>query len=69
MREEVYDTSTARKNPYADRMKKGYTIRVHVPSEEEWQREMNDFFVSDEELQMIKNFVASEEEKRKLSKQ
>ena len=56
----------ARKNPYAEKLKNGYTIRIHVPPEEERQREMNDFFVSDDELQMIKDFVASEEKKRKM---
>jgi hypothetical protein len=60
----AYDLSTARINPYAERLKKGYTIRIHVPPEEERQKEMNDFLVSDDELQMIKDFVASEEKKR-----
>jgi len=64
----AYDVSTARKNPYAERLKKGYTIRINVPPEEERQKEMNNFFVSDAELQMIKDFVASEEEKRKKAK-
>ena len=65
MNEATYDMTTARKNPYAQRLKSGYTIRIHVPPEEERQKEMNDFFVTDDELQMIKDFVASEEEKRK----
>ena len=64
MNEVNYDLTTARKNPYAERLKKGYTIRIYVPSEEERQKEMDDFFVSDDELQMIKDFVASEEKKR-----
>ena len=59
-----YDLSTARKNPYAERFKKGYTIRIHVPPEEEREKEMRDFYVTDAELQMIKDFVASEERKR-----
>ena len=63
----TYDMSTARKNPYAERLKKGYTIRIHVPPEEERQKEMSDFYVSDDELQMIKDFVASEEKKRELA--
>ena len=67
MNEITYDVSTAKKNPYAERLKKGYTIRIHVPSEEERQKEMNDFLVTDDELQMIKNFVASEEKKRKIA--
>jgi len=67
MGEAVYDLSTARKNPYAERLKKGYTIRIHVPPEAERQKEMNDFFVTDDELQMIKDFVASEEKKRKVA--
>ena len=62
--ETVYDLSIARKNPYADRLKKGYTIRIHVPSEEEREKEMSDFYVTEAELQMIKDFVASEERKR-----
>ena len=66
MSEVIYDISTAKKNPYAEKLKKGYTIRIHVPPEEERQKEMNDFFVSDDELQMIKDFVASEEKKRKM---
>ena len=66
MSEIAYDMSTARKNPYAEKLKKGYTIRIHVPPEEERQREMNDFYVTDDELQMIKDFVAREEEKRKM---
>jgi len=68
MSEPAYDVSTARKNPYAQRLKGGYTIRIHVPPEEERQKEMNDFFVTDDELQMIKDFVASEEEKRRKAK-
>jgi len=63
----AYDLSTARKNPYAEKLKKGYTIRIYVPSEEERQKEMNDFFISDDELQMLKDFVASEERKRSHS--
>ena len=59
-----YDLSTARKNPYAERLKSGYTIRIHVPPAEEREAEMNDFYVTDEELQMIKDFVAKEEQKR-----
>ena len=66
--EVAYDVSTARKNPYAERLKKGYTIRINVPPEEERIKEMNDFYVTDTELQMIKDFVASEEEKRKKAK-
>ena len=61
MNETNYDLSTARKNPYAEQLKKGYTIRIYVPSEEERQKEMNDFFISDDELKMIKDFVESEE--------
>jgi len=64
----TYDLSTARKNPYAEKLKQGYTIRIHVPPEEERQKEMNDFFVSEEELQMIKAFVASEDKKREMGK-
>ena len=63
-----YDLSTARKNPYAERLKKGYTIRIHVPPEEERQKEMNDFLITDEELQTLKEFVASEEQKRSAYK-
>jgi len=62
----AYDLSTARKNPYADKLKNGYTIRINVLPKDERKKEMDDFFVSDEELQMIKDFVASEERKRKL---
>jgi len=69
MSESVYDLSTARKNPYAERLKKGYTIRISVPSEEERKKEMNNFFVTDEELQMLKDFVASEERKRHIINQ
>ena len=68
MSEVIYDLSTARKNPYAERLKKGYTIRIYVPPEEERQKEMNNFFVSDRELQMIKEFVASEEKKREAGR-
>ena len=63
----IYNISSAKKNPYAERLKKGYTIRIHVPPEDERQREMNDFYVTDDELQMIKDFVASEEKKRKMA--
>ena len=62
-----YDISSARRNPYAERLKNGYTIRIHVPPEEERIKEMNDFYVTDEELQMIKDFVASEEKKREIA--
>jgi len=62
----AYDLSTARKNPYADKLKNGYTIRINVLPKDERKKEMDDFFVSDEKLQMIKAFVASEERKRKL---
>ena len=65
MEQTVYDLSTARKNPFAEKLKSGYTIRIHVPPEEERKKEMNDFFVTDEELKMIKEFVASEEKKRR----
>jgi len=68
MNDATYDLSTARKNPYAERLKKGYTIRIHVPPEEERQKEMNNFFVTEEELQMIKAFVVSEEKKREMGK-
>ncbi|MCL2388410.1 MAG: hypothetical protein FWC89_12825 [Defluviitaleaceae bacterium] len=61
-----YDLSTARKNPYAERLKKGYSIRINVPPEEESHKEINNFYVTDEELQIIKEFVASEERKRGL---
>ena len=64
MSEVHYDLSTARRNPYAEKLKKGYTIRIHVPPEEERQKEMDDFYVSDDELKMIKEFVANEERKR-----
>jgi len=59
-----YDLSTARKNPYAERLKKGYSIIINVPPEEVTAAPINDFYVSDEELHMLKEFVASEEEKR-----
>jgi len=62
-----YDLSTLRKNPYAERLKKGYCIRIMVPPEAEQQATMNDFYVNDEELQMIKDFVISEEKKRLVS--
>jgi hypothetical protein len=58
-----YDLSTARKNPYAERLKKGYAIRIIVPPEEE-NAPPNDFYVTDEELHEIKAFVKSEEAKR-----
>lgn len=57
-----YDLSTARKNPYAEKLKKGYAIRIIVPSEE--AEETDNFYVTDEELYEIKAFVASEEAKR-----
>jgi hypothetical protein len=60
----VYDLSTARKNPYAEKLKKGYSIKINVPPEEERIKEINDFHVTDEELQMLKDFIASEELKR-----
>jgi len=59
-----YDLSTARKNPYAERLKKGYSIVINVPPDDEYAKEMNDFHVTDEELSIIKEFVASEEKKR-----
>ena len=68
MKDIIYDISTARKNPYAEKLKGGYTIRIHVPPESERQKEMNDFYVTDEELKMIKAFVASEESKRAVAK-
>jgi len=64
MSEVAYDLSTARKNPYSEKLKRGYTIRIYVPPEEERQKEMNDFFITDEELKTLKEFVASEEKKR-----
>jgi hypothetical protein len=57
-----YDLSTMRKNPYAERLKKGYAIRIIVPPEE--QQTANDFHFDDDELQILKDLVASEEEKR-----
>jgi len=60
-----YDLSTARKNPYAERLKKGYSIIINVSSDDEYNKEINDFFVTDEELADIKLFVANEERKRK----
>jgi len=64
-----YDLSTARKNPYAEKLKNGYTIRIYVPSEEERQKEMNDLYISDDELKMLKDFVSQEELKRAALKQ
>jgi hypothetical protein len=64
MNEINYDISTVRKNPYAEKLKNGYSIRIYIPSEEEREKEMNDFYVTDDELRMIKDFVASEEKKR-----
>ena len=58
-----YDLSTLRKNPYAERLKKGYSIRIIVPPEEH-QTTANDFNFDDDELQMLKDLVASEEAKR-----
>lgn len=58
-----YDLSTLRKNPYAERLKKGYAIRIIVPPEAEQQSD-NDFHYDDDELQMLKDIVASEEAKR-----
>ena len=65
MSDSIYDLSTIRKNPYAERLKKGYTIRIHVPPEAERQKEMNNFFITDDELQMLKDFIASEDQKRR----
>ena len=59
-----YDLSSARKNPYAERLKKGYSIKINVAPEEENIKEMNDFYVTDEELHLLKQFVANEEAKR-----
>jgi hypothetical protein len=64
MNEANYDLSTTRKNPYAEKLKSGYSIRIYIPSEEEREKELNDFYVTDDELTMIKDFVASEEKKR-----
>ena len=65
MNETAYDLSTLRKNPYAEKLKKGYTIRIHIPPEEERQKEMNNLLISDEELRTLKDFIAREEQKRK----
>ena len=62
----MYDLTTARKNPYAEKLKDGYSIRVHIPSVEQREKEMSDFFVTDEELKMLKEFVRAEEENRIL---
>lgn len=59
-----YDLSTARKNPYAEQLKNGYSIVINVSPEEISAPPLNDFYVSDEELHMLKDFVASEEAKR-----
>ena len=64
-----YDLSTARKNPYAERLKRGYSIVIDVPPDDEYVREMSDLFVTDEELSVIKEFVANEERKRGLVQQ
>lgn len=63
-----YDLSTLRKNPYAERLKKGYAIRIIVPPETEQQNTANDFHFDDDELQMLKDLVASEEAKRARAK-
>ena len=62
-----YDLSTARKNPYAERLKKGYSIVINVPPDDELDKEINDCYVTDEELSVIKEFVAREEKKRNLA--
>ncbi|MCL2224565.1 MAG: hypothetical protein FWB96_06320 [Defluviitaleaceae bacterium] len=63
-----YDLSTLRKNPYAERLKNGYAIRIIVPPNAEQKHETGDFLIDDNELQRLKEFVASEEKKRQLIK-
>ena len=61
-----YDLTTARRNPYAERLRKnGYYIKIFVPPEEEREQSFVDFEITNEELAMLKEFVAREEAKRK----
>ena len=63
-----YDLSKARKNPYAERLKKGYSIRINVPPEDELTEEFENYHINDEELQFLKEFVAKEDARRERIK-
>ena len=63
-----YDLSTARKNPYAENLRKnGYYIKIFVPPEEERERAFDGLEITNEEFAMLKEFVAKEEARRALS--
>jgi len=65
MSEMQYDLSTARKNPYAQNLKKnGYYIKIFVPPEDERKLALESLEISNEELAMLKEIVAKEEARR-----
>lgn len=62
---EIKDFSKRRKNPFAERMKKGYTVRVHYPPVTE--QEQTGLFLTDTELQRLDELILSEKRKRGIS--
>jgi len=64
MSQVAYDLSSVRPNPYADKLKNGYYIRIYVPPENEREQAINELELTNEEFIRLKEFVAREEKRR-----
>jgi hypothetical protein len=60
-----YDLTTARRNPYAKKLREeGYYIKIYVPPVKEREETLDRLELTDEELAMLKELVAKEEARR-----
>jgi hypothetical protein len=61
---EIQDFSNWKPNPFLEKMKNGYSVKINFPPREERQKNKNDLFLTDDELRRLKNLIESEEQKR-----
>jgi len=62
---QTYDLTTAKPNPYAQRLKdNGYYIKIFIPPENERKQSFENLDLTNEEFALLKEFVAQEEVKR-----
>jgi hypothetical protein len=65
MENTTFDFTKAMKKPHAESMKnQGYSIVINVPPDSEYRKELDEFYLSDDELQDLKYLVAKEEARR-----